>query len=115
MLCWQYGVAEEFSKKMQRYPADISTAYTGNWGNEWVHLVLTYLIQVPALPNFSGKSACLCLAAKRGSVLMAVNYDISWQTVALLSLSCAVLVDSYAAARAHDSIFTATPFTSLCE
>lgn len=42
----QYKVAEEYSEKMRRYPADISTAYSGDFGNEWVHLVLTYVIQV---------------------------------------------------------------------
>ena len=45
----QYKIAEEYSEKMRRYPADIPTAYTGDYGNEWVHLVLTYVIQVSAL------------------------------------------------------------------
>lgn len=42
----QYKIAEEYSEKMRRYPADIPTAYSGDYGNEWVHLVLTYVIQV---------------------------------------------------------------------
>ncbi|BDA50251.1 hypothetical protein COCOBI_15-3800 [Coccomyxa sp. Obi] len=44
-MAGQYKVAEEYSEKMRWYPADIPTAYTGDYGNEWVHLVLTYVIQ----------------------------------------------------------------------
>jgi hypothetical protein len=44
-------VAEEFSKKMWRYPVDMPTAYPGEWGNEWVHLILTYVIQVTLIPH----------------------------------------------------------------
>ena len=33
---------------MRRYPADIPTAYEADWGQEWTHLFLTYVMQVPA-------------------------------------------------------------------
>lgn len=46
----QYKIAEEYSEKMRHYPADIPTAYSGNYGNEWVHLVLTYVIQARLRP-----------------------------------------------------------------
>jgi hypothetical protein len=44
----QYKVAEEYSAKMRRYPADLATAYDGDYGREWVHLVTTWVIQVCA-------------------------------------------------------------------
>lgn len=45
----QYKLAEEYSEKIRLYPADIPTAYSEDYGNEWVHLILTYVIQVESL------------------------------------------------------------------
>ena len=37
---------------MRRYPADIPTAYEADWGQEWTHLFLTYVMQART-PAFS--------------------------------------------------------------
>ncbi|EIE23263.1 hypothetical protein COCSUDRAFT_47568 [Coccomyxa subellipsoidea C-169] len=44
-MAGQYKIAEEYSEKIRLYPADIPTAYSEDYGNEWVHLILTYVIQ----------------------------------------------------------------------
>ena len=33
---------------MRRYPADMPTAYEGDWGREWTHLILAWVVQVGA-------------------------------------------------------------------
>ena len=49
MLLIQFKVAEQFSQLMRTYPVGIPTAYSGDYGNEWTHLILTYVIQVSCL------------------------------------------------------------------
>ena len=49
----QFKVAEQFSQLMRTYPVGIPTAYSGDYGNEWTHLILTYVIQVSCLIQLS--------------------------------------------------------------
>ena len=49
---------------MRRYPADIPTAYEADWGQEWTHLMLTYIIQArtPAAHRNVGAEELQCAA-----------------------------------------------------
>lgn len=42
----QFKMAEQFGQLMRQYPAAIPTAYSSDYGNDWTHLILTYVIQV---------------------------------------------------------------------
>ena len=65
----QFKVAEQFSQLMRTYPVGIPTAYSGDYGNEWTHLILTYVIQVSCLiqllplHGWNGSAHCVRYAA----------------------------------------------------
>ena len=42
----QFRVAEQFSQLLRQYPVAIPTAYGADYGADWTHLILTYVIQV---------------------------------------------------------------------
>lgn len=46
MVHLQFRVAEQFSQLMRQYPVAIPTAYGDDYGADWTHLILTYVIQV---------------------------------------------------------------------
>ena len=50
MLTVQFKVAEQFSQLIRQYPSAIPTAYSDDYGADWTHLILTYVIQVCYAP-----------------------------------------------------------------
>lgn len=50
VLTVQFKVAEQFSQLIRQYPTAIPTTYSGDYGADWTHLILTYVIQVCYAP-----------------------------------------------------------------
>ena len=62
----QFKVAEQFSQLMRQYPTAIPTAYPGDTGADWTHLILTYVIQVLYnAPSFMVTQLCSPTPAHR--------------------------------------------------